>query len=239
MTLAGGVKGHKNGPLKDAQFSFPARLLFEHSSNALFVCDPGNKEIRRIDLQVGYVQTFCRGGEYRGIAKYHQESLFFVTDSSSHTIKKITATGVVSIFAGSKQDFADGVGTNASFNTPTGICIDQQNGDIFVCDQQNNAIRKITQKGQISTVAKTRSHPRDVCFSQNDECLYFSADGIYRLRLKIGAMDACVAKSTHPEGLAVESDGSLLVSDGDHRIRRINRFNKGGGITVSTLAGRT
>jgi len=246
MTLAGGVQGFKNGPLKDAQFSFPHGILFDPSSNALFVCDSGNKEIRRVDLQAGTVQTFCSGSQWPGIAKYHRKNLFFVTNYFSHTVEKVTASGEVSVFAGNNQKgFVDGAGANASFNSPAGICIDQRNGDIFVCDLMNTAIRKITQKGHVSTVTKEICG-RDVCFSEHDECLYFSSSfSICKLLLTTGAVDVIVgnkdgisaeAKFTYPMGLAMESNGSLLLSDdGAHRIRRI-KFKEGRN-DVTTLAG--
>ena len=56
--------------------------------------------------------------------------------------------GTVSPFAGSgQQGSSDGVGLNASFFNPHGIAVDQQTGNVFVSDQSNHLIRKITPQG--------------------------------------------------------------------------------------------
>ena len=56
--------------------------------------------------------------------------------------------GIVTPFAGSGQPgSSDGLGSSASFNYPYGIAIDQQTGNLFVSDQNNHLIRKITPQG--------------------------------------------------------------------------------------------
>jgi hypothetical protein len=56
--------------------------------------------------------------------------------------------GVISTFAGSGQHGnADGIGTASSFGIMDGIVVDQQTGNLFVCDTTNHKIRKITSQG--------------------------------------------------------------------------------------------
>jgi hypothetical protein len=56
----------------------------------------------------------------------------------------------VSVFAGSgKSASEDGLGTNASFCNPWGIAIDQQTGNLFICDFSSHKIRKITPQGTL------------------------------------------------------------------------------------------
>ena len=71
-----------------------------------------------------------------------------------HTIRKITPAGDVSIFAGSTVGFVNGVGTTAKFSSPLGIAVDSS-GTVYVADSANQAIRKITPAGVVSTLAGT------------------------------------------------------------------------------------
>jgi serine/threonine-protein kinase len=74
----------------------------------------------------------------------------FVSDSNN-VIRKITPAGVVSTFAGNgSPQFADGMGKLAAFNQPMGMFIDTDNA-IYVADSKNNAIRKITADGNVTT----------------------------------------------------------------------------------------
>ena len=58
------------------------------------------------------------------------------------------STGVVSPFAGSgQQGSSDGLGSNATFDYPRGIAIDQETGNIFVSEGSTNLIRQITPRG--------------------------------------------------------------------------------------------
>lgn len=96
----------------------------------------------------------------------------FVSDENN-VIRKITPAGVVSTFAGSGiPQFADGMGTKASFNKPMGMFIDKDN-TIYVADHNNNAIRKITPDGNVTTfftftADMNAPFPRGVAKDNND-----------------------------------------------------------------------
>jgi DNA-binding beta-propeller fold protein YncE len=84
---------------------------------------------------------------------FDNQGNLYVADFGNNEIRKITATGVVSTFAGSTSGgFADGNGTSARFLAPAGIAIDNH-GNLYVADQANCAIRKIDASGNVTTIA--------------------------------------------------------------------------------------
>ena len=133
----------------------------------------------------------------------------FIADSSNHAIRKVSPNGLVTTFAGrlGASGYANGIGTNAQFDTPSGLVFDS-NGNLFISDSGNNIIRKITPSGVVSTFAG------------------LAGSG--------GFLDASSSSALFdsPLGIAVSSDGSVFVADsGNHCIRKISKE------IVSTFAG--
>lgn len=134
---------------------------------------------------------------------------FYVADSRNHTIRKIMTNGMVTTFAGQLgvSGTANANGTSAQFNTPSGLAFDA-NGNLFVSDTGNNAIRKITPAGTVSTFAGIIG-PGGFADGSAGSTLFNS-----------------------PLGIAVAANGDVFVADsGNHCIREIS------GGTVSTFAG--
>jgi streptogramin lyase len=76
----------------------------------------------------------------------------YIADSQGQTINKISPAGLVTQIAGTfgMKGFNNGLASSAILNTPKSIAIDN-NGNIYVADVGNNAIRKITSGGLVST----------------------------------------------------------------------------------------
>jgi sugar lactone lactonase YvrE len=138
----------------------------------------------------------------------NRDGVIYVSDAgNSNRIRKLTPDGTVTTLAGGAEGYADGLGANASFNTPSGLALDA-NGNVYVADTGNNRIRKITPEGLVSTIA---------------------GDG------KAGYADgpALQARFDGPIGIAVDAHDDILIADTyNDRVRMITPSGN-----VTTLAG--
>ncbi|MEO8525410.1 MAG: hypothetical protein ABI460_11875 [Caldimonas sp.] len=136
----------------------------------------------------------------------------FVTDSGNHTIRRIATDGTVTTIAGMAgvSGSADGAGSAARFNNPVGIALGPD-GDLYVADTQNHLVRRVTVGGVVTTYAgSTQGY----------------AEG-----------PAATAQFNMPSGIAVASNGDVIVTDfANSRVRRIVRAGNAAG-SVETLAG--
>ena len=114
---------------------------------------------------------------------------------------------MVSTIAGSTKGYTDATGSNAQFNKPNGLCIDQ-NGNIYVADMGNIRIRKITTAGVVSTLAGGTSG---------------TSDGI-----------GTAAQFEMPTSISVDGQGLLYISDS--YANRIKKYDPATG-SVTTIAG--
>ena len=147
-----------------------------------------NHAIRKI-TPAGVVTTVAGGtsgfedGMGRAAQFYHPNAI--TIDSSNNlyvtngnVIRKITPAGVVSTIAGNSEEaegFVDGTGAAARFRAPSGITADAA-GNLYVADELNYAVRKITPTGVVTTlVGQTRTQgflpsnlPGVLSYSLND-----------------------------------------------------------------------
>lgn len=217
-TLAGsGQSGFADGTGENATFAFPSDLAVDNLGN-IYVAD--FTKIRKITPN-GIVSTLA-GANTTGFADgsganaqfdspqgitVDSEGMVYVADSFNHKIRKITPEGLVSTIAGDDAGFTDGNASNAQFNTPFGLDIDDS-GTIYVADLGNHSIRQISLDGSVTTVAGTGSA------------------GFVN-----GNSDS--AKFNVPTKVALDGLGNIYVSEfGNNSIRKINT----NGI-VSTVAG--
>jgi streptogramin lyase len=168
-TLAGsGASGFSNGVGTNASFGLPFGICVDGNTN-IYVADTGNHLIRRIDARTTNVTTYAGNGT-RGYsnavgirASFNQPfgicvdaaGNLEIADAGNNAIRRIDARTNVTTLAGSTNGtpgFADGMGTAATFHAPSGVAADWQ-GNLYVSDTGNNAIRKILTNGVVKTIA--------------------------------------------------------------------------------------
>lgn len=188
-----------------------------------------------------------------------RDGTLYVSDTSNHTIRKISTAGEVTTIAGTPRVPGNwnGVGAAAGFYYPKSIAVDQAN-NLYVVDSWNHVIRKVTPEGAVTTFcggmgfrgnsngpcASARfAYPEGIAVNSLGE--FFIADTFNARIRKIdtngvvttvagsseGMIDGTVSSARFymPEGIALDSAGTIYVMDG--KLRKI----KDGQVT--TVAG--
>jgi sugar lactone lactonase YvrE len=183
----------------------------------------------------------------------------FVTDgvtgfnsdtSHGNVIRKITPNGDVTTIAGlaGTSGHVDGTGSAARFNGPCGLAVDRS-GNLFVADNFNFAIRKISAAGVVTTPADVGLFffPQDVAVDASGNVFVTTAHTIRKMDAAgvvttfageantYGDADGTgsAARFGTPSGLAIDASGNLFVAQfHGHTIRKITPAG-----VVTTVAG--
>jgi hypothetical protein len=157
--LPNGESGFVDGPFASAEFGEVEGIQGIATDGLnLYVADPPN--IRFLNLDAGVVSTIqaTDAGEDEtsvpaGIV--YLNGLVYTADKSSSVVESLNpTTGAIVFIAGKSggDTLVDGIGSQAAFNVPTGLCTDGQT--LYVADLGNNAIRQVDPlTGQVTTVA--------------------------------------------------------------------------------------
>jgi len=219
-----GTQGSADGTGTAASFRQPAGLAID-SANNLYVADTGNSTLRKI-TSAGAVTTLAGSAANSGAtdatgadARFSSpadvavksDGTLYVADTGNHTVRAVTAAGVVTTFAGTAgaQGTVDGTGAAARFNAPKGVAVAGGTGTVYVADTTNNTLRAITPAGAGTTLAGTFG----IAGSADDTGLAAAFSGL--------------------TGTVVAANGDLYVADTQNNtIRRITAAG-----VVTTVAG--
>ena len=114
---------------------------------------------------------------------------FYVADTGNNRVRKVQPGGNIYTYAGNGNAsyFGDGgPATRATVNQPEGIALDAA-GNLYIADTLDNAVRKVTPAGNITTVA-------------GNGLTGFAGDG----------GPATTAQLNRPRGVAVDATGQRL-----------------------------
>jgi sugar lactone lactonase YvrE len=146
----------------------------------------------------GGTASSARFDDPSGVAVRADGTIFVADGTDMPRIRAIAPDGRVIDVAGSAVGFADGPGASARFATISGLAVDA-GGTLYVADTGNNAVRRVTPDGNVSTLA---------------------GDGVAGYIDGPGAQ----ARFNGPVGVAVDTTGRVIVADTyNDRIRRIDR----------------
>lgn len=154
-TLAGSSAGFADGLGKKAMFNMPGQLTVDSRDN-IYVADGGNFRIRKMNAQ-GEVYTYAGSGNYGYTdGRFFKAAFIYPTGITADTagnvyecgqenvIRKISPQGDVTTIAGNGvKGYADGAADQAMFNEPI-YMFTAPDGSLYVADQSNNCIRRIT-----------------------------------------------------------------------------------------------
>ena len=184
----------------EARLILPTGLAFDAAGN-LYINDPGNHRIRKVDTQ-GRITTFAGSGERsfsgdEGPAEEAQLSTpvgfeidvdgnIYVADFAwpRNRIRKIDTSGIITTIA-----------ETASFG---GLTVDLE-GNVYIVESTVGRILKLTPEGILTIIAGS-TQPG------------FSGDG----------GPATLAQLDEPKGIEVDADGNVYFADSENnRIRKL------------------
>jgi trimeric autotransporter adhesin len=237
-TGLGGYSGD-GGQATNAEFYSPAGIALDKTGN-LYISDIGNSVVRRVDTS-GIITTIAGNGSGSGYsgdgglatnAKLSQpEGItvdntgnLFIADQYNNVVRKVSTAGIISTVAGNGYGAGTtthtggyngdgGQATAAELSGPADVAVDAS-GNLYIADQNNMVIRKVSASGVITT------------FAGNGTAGY-SGDG----------GNAIYAQLKFPSGVAVDSAGDVFIADFENNaIREVIADSPGSTAAVQKVA---
>src|SRR2546430_11486620 len=210
--IAGTDHLRDGGPALSSFLRRPGAVAVDTGGN-VYISDRDDARIRRVDGS-GIITTFAgiggaffagdNGqtaqaaiGDVRAIAIDADRNVY-LADQGSSRVRKIDASGIITTVAGNGQSSysGDGVLATSTSMDPRSVAVDAS-GNLYIADEENYRIRKVSVSGIITTVAGTGTSG-------------YGGDGGLATAAQIGL---CTS-------VAVDPAGNLYFTDVDHnRIR--------------------
>ena len=248
-TVAGngtaGLSGD-GGPATNAQLNGPDGLAIDGSGN-LFIAEYNNSRVRKVSPD-GIITTVagspncCDPGDGglanqafvplpHGIA-LDQAGNLYIAEWPDSRIRKVTPSGIISTYAGvGTRGYAGdgGPAIDAQLNLPWGLAVDRT-GNLYLADNQNLRLRKITPDGIITTIA---GYPAYAPFPDNptgvtvdpDGNIFTSGGWVVSVSGQVSAINARAGNvQVFPSGVGVAADtqGNLFWITGNEILKLIS-----------------
>lgn len=229
-TIAGdSLQGYAgdNGPALLAKFEEPTGITIDSAHN-IYICDAGNNRVRKVSAATGIVTTIAGTGvaglsgnggpadsamlNWPTSVKFDRYWNLYITERGNNDVRKVTPAGIITTVAGNGSAGYIGDGfpaISAQLNGPYGLAFDAA-GNFYIADAFNNAIRKVSTSGIITTIAGNGTSG-------------FSGDS--------GLATSALLYT--PDEIAFDTSGNLYFSDADNN--RVRKITPAGIIT--TIAG--
>jgi uncharacterized protein (TIGR03437 family) len=140
---------------------------------------------------------------------------WYIADTSNNRIRMVTPAGVISTIAGTGAAGSsgdNGPAAAAELNSPRAIAIDSSK-NLYIADAGNNAVRKITPGGAITTVAAQLNNPVSVAVDSNAS-VYIADSGNNRIaQVSATGTASTFAKIQGVLAVAVDPSGNILATD--------------------------
>lgn len=220
-TIVGtGEKGFSGdgGPATSAKFGGIYSIALSVDGRTMFLCDLDNRRIRAVDRETGLVRTVAGNGK-KGVPRDGELAVesplvdpravavdasgnLYILERGGHALRLVKPDGTISTVVGTGKAGLSGDGgkaIEATLNGPKDLIVDRD-GSVLIADTENHCIRRYRPSdGTIVRVAGTGTKGKG----------------------GLGG-PAQAAELAQPHGVAIDRDGSLLISDSsNHRILRV------------------
>ena len=208
------------------------------AARELWIAESGR--LRRVTAD-GYIRTVAVEELHASGVAVSPGGDALVADSLHHVVRRVSPGGASTIVAGAGAPGYGGDGGAAAaalLDTPTGLSLDRQ-GNLYIADSGNGAIRRVAPGGVISTVAQGQWTPARVA-ADSDGALYVADTAHHRVwRVAPGAAPVVIAGTgspgvagdsgpaleaelNEPADVAIDREGGVTIADrGNGLIRRL------------------